>query len=68
MLRLFASQNLRMKGLIWVNFLGFTMSEAITLEVGEKSPLFDALDSKGVRHNLEEILQSGHKAILYFLP
>ena len=44
------------------------MSEAITLEVGEKSPLFDALDSKGVRHNLEEILQSGHKAILYFYP
>lgn len=68
MLRLFPSQKPRMKGLIWVNFLGFTMSEAITLEVGEKSPLFDALDSKGVRHNLEEILQSGHKAILYFYP
>ena len=33
MLRLFASQKLRMKGLIWVNFLGFTMSEAITLRL-----------------------------------
>ena len=36
-----------MKALIWVNFFGFTMAEAITLETGEKSPSFDALDSKG---------------------
>ena len=57
-----------MKALIWVNFLGFTMAEAITLETGGKSPLFDALDSKGKKHNLEEILQSGHKVILYFYP
>ena len=44
-----------MKALIWVNFLGFTMAEAITLETGGKSPLFDAIDSKGEKHNLEEI-------------
>ena len=44
------------------------MAEAITLETGEKSPSFDALDSKGERHNLEEILQSGQKVILYFYP
>ena len=57
-----------MKALIWVNFVGFTMAEAVTLETGEKSPSFDALDSKGERHNLEEILQSGQKVILYFYP
>ena len=61
-------QKLLMKALIWVNFFGFTMAEAITLETGEKSPSFDALDSKGERHNLEEILQSGQKVILYFYP
>ena len=65
-------QNLRwklmMKALIWVNFFGLPMAEAITLETGEKSPSFDAQDSKGERHNLEEILQSGQKVILYFYP
>ena len=31
------------------------MAEAITLETGDKSPLFDALDSKGERHNLTAV-------------
>jgi peroxiredoxin Q/BCP len=57
-----------MKALIWVNFLGYAMAEAITLENGDKSPHFDALDSKGERHNLSEILDSGQKVILYFYP
>ena len=38
--------NLSRKALIWVNFLGFTMAEAITLETGAKSPSFDALIPK----------------------
>ena len=57
-----------MKALIWVNFLGYAMAEAITLETGDKSPHFDALDSKGERHNLSEILDAGQKVILYFYP
>ena len=56
------------KALIWVNFVGITMAEAITLQIGDKSPTFDALDSKGERYNLEKILQSGQKVILYFYP
>ena len=44
------------------------MAEPITLEAGGKSPQFDALDSKGVRHNLTEITSSGNKVILYFYP
>ena len=55
-----------MKALIWVNFLGYAMAEAITLKEGDKSPHFDALDSKGERHNLSEILDAGQKVILYF--
>tara|TARA_B100000212_G_scaffold243895_1_gene185991 strand:+ start:14318 stop:14803 length:486 start_codon:yes stop_codon:yes gene_type:complete len=44
------------------------MAEAITLEAGDKSPLFDAKDSKGVRHKLTDILAGGNKVILYFYP
>ena len=44
------------------------MAEAITLETGDKSPLFDALDSKGERHNLTDLISSGNKVILYFYP
>ena len=47
---------------------GKSMAEAVTLETGDKSPLFDALDSKGERHNLAEILSQGKKVILYFYP
>ena len=45
---------------------GSAMAEAITLETGDKSPLFDALDSKGERHNLTDLISSGNKVILYF--
>ncbi len=44
------------------------MSEAITLQIGDKSPVFKALDSKGNSHDLEEINTSGKKVILYFYP
>ncbi len=44
------------------------MADAITLEAGDKSPLFDAVDSKGVRHKLSEITAEGNKVILYFYP
>ena len=44
------------------------MADAITLEAGDKSPLFDAVDSKGIRHNLTEITAEGNKVILYFYP
>ena len=47
---------------------GVAMAEAITLETGDKSPLFDALDSKGERHNLTDLISSGNKVILYFYP
>ena len=40
---------------------GKSMAEALTLETGDKSPLFDALDSKGERHNLTDILSQGKK-------
>ena len=44
------------------------MAEAITLETGDKSPLFEAQDSHGNIHNLQEILNEGKKVILYFYP
>ena len=47
---------------------GSAMADTITLETGDKSPLFDALDSKGERHNLAEITTKGNKVILYFYP
>ena len=47
---------------------GGAMAEAITLESGDKSPLFDAPDSKGEHHNLTELISAGNKVILYFYP
>ena len=47
---------------------GRAMAEAITLESGDKSPLFDAPDSKGEHHNLTELISAGNKVILYFYP
>ena len=47
---------------------GKTMSEPITLNIGDKSPLFNALDSKGISHDMEEIITKGNKVILYFYP
>ena len=44
------------------------MADAISLEAGDKSPLFDALDSKGNRHALSELLSNGSKVVLYFYP
>lgn len=44
------------------------MADTITLEAGDKSPLFDTLDSKGNRHILSEHLSDGSKVILYFYP
>ena len=44
------------------------MAEPITLENGDRSPTFNAPDSKGKNHNLEEIMASGKKTILYFYP
>lgn len=44
------------------------MADAITLEVGGKSPQFKALDSKGTEHDLREINEGGTKVILYFYP
>ena len=40
------------------------MAEAITLETGDKSPLFDALDSKGERHNLTDLITSGKVTLM----
>lgn len=51
-----------------LSLLGHTMAEPITLENGDKSPLFDAPDSRGEQHNLTEILSQGKKVILYFYP
>ena len=51
-----------------LSLIGITMAEPITLETGDKSPLFDTLDSKGERHNLTEITSGGNKVILYFYP
>ena len=44
------------------------MADAVNLEVGSKSPIFDTVDSKGIRHNLADLTESGEKVILYFYP
>ena len=44
------------------------MPEAVTLEIGDKSPHFKALDSKGTEHELQKITGNGEKVILYFYP
>ena len=44
------------------------MPETITLQIGDKSPVFQALDSKGEKHSLGEIISEGKKVILYFYP
>jgi len=44
------------------------MAEAVNLETGDKSPMFEAQDSEGNTHNLEHILSEGRKVILYFYP
>ncbi|MBT4066528.1 MAG: peroxiredoxin [Euryarchaeota archaeon] len=44
------------------------MSEPVTLETGDLAPDFDAVDSKGVAHNSQEIMADGKKTILYFYP
>lgn len=59
---------LAMKALICDNFLEYPMAETKTLEVGEKSPAFNAFDSKGEQHNLQDIIANGNKVILYFYP
>ena len=57
-----------MKALICHHPMGYFMAEAITLEIGDKSPHFKALDSKGKEHDLQKINASGGKVILYFYP
>ena len=57
-----------MKALICHHLMGYFMAEAITLEIGDKSPHFKALDSKGKEHELQKINASGGKVILYFYP
>ena len=32
------------------------MADAVNLEVGSKSPIFDTVDSKGIRHNFNDSL------------
>lgn len=44
------------------------MSQAITLENGQKSPHFSSLDSSGETHDLSEYLKAGKAVILYFYP
>ena len=44
------------------------MAEPVTLENGDLSPKFSALDSKGVKHDLDEIMATGKSTILYFYP
>ena len=44
------------------------MAEPVTLENGDLSPKFSALDSKGIKHDLDEIMASGKSTILYFYP
>ena len=44
------------------------MAEPVTLENGNKSPMFEASDSEGNNHNLNDILEGGNKVILYFYP
>jgi len=57
-----------MKALICHHFFGTHMAETKTLEIGEKSPHFRALDSKGNEHDLQKITSGGSKVILYFYP
>lgn len=44
------------------------MAEQVTLEMGDTSPEFNAVDSKGINHNSAEIMANGKKTILYFYP
>ena len=44
------------------------MAEPVTLVNGDISPKFSALDSKGIKHDLDEIMASGKSTILYFYP
>ena len=44
------------------------MAAPVTLENGDISPKFSALDSKGIKHDLDEIMASGKSTILYFYP
>lgn len=44
------------------------MAEPTTLETGDLSPTFNAPDSKGINHNLSDIMAAGQKTILYFYP
>ena len=44
------------------------MNKPVTLEVGEKSPLFSCLDSAGGKHELESYMDQGKSIILYFYP
>ena len=47
---------------------GIAMAEPVTLANGDISPKFSALDSKGIKHDLDEIMASGKSTILYFYP
>ena len=47
---------------------GIAMAEPVTLVNGDISPKFSALDSKGIKHDLDEIMASGKSTILYFYP
>ena len=44
------------------------MAEPVTLEAGDVSPGFNAVDSKGISHNSNDIMAAGKKSILYFYP
>lgn len=44
------------------------MSNPVTLTNGEKSPLFECIDSSGQKHSLEQYAKEGKKVILYFYP
>jgi peroxiredoxin Q/BCP len=44
------------------------MTTPVELSTGDKSPLFNCLDSSGQRHDLEEYMKDDKKVILYFYP
>ena len=44
------------------------MSTPVTLAIGELSPLFDCIDSKGDKHSLTTYMNEGKQVVLYFYP
>ena len=43
-------------------------NDAVTLEVGQKAPDFEAEITNGEKIKLSDVLSSGEKVILYFYP